>query len=241
MIDRNKLDEKAHVPLFVVALFSFNNMLLLPWRQNPPAKVYLKSPAPAILREQCKALESAAKDFKRDYREQLLAMYGVLLAEFADNELRGTVTPGVLLALVLDYYFDSTPPCQGRYTPRHTASSTKMILHHFASEAFRRDPAPYLDVVLAQRGTKNVANRYIQLATDAGPEQVLDSRSSWYLLMHLISVQEMQTRLLKDAKMHVTALKTLWKEVSSLPGEQPGADQVARVILVSVSQYVPSS
>ncbi|KAG8926988.1 hypothetical protein FRC01_008143 [Tulasnella sp. 417] len=84
----------------------------------------------------------------------------------------------------------------------------------------------------------NIADRYLELATNAGNGKLLDSESSWNLLTHLITVRSLRTRLLREDEAHVAAFETLWNEMSSLPADRYWADEVARVILISMAHII---
>ncbi|KAG8896247.1 hypothetical protein FRC00_006213, partial [Tulasnella sp. 408] len=188
-------DMRGHLTLYHIALLTLNDTL-------------------PILKEQNVVYEmSLGEEFTFKFRDSLLGIFGAILMEFADDGLQRTLNADILLGYAFDYYFGLTPPAQGEYS----ANGARVILFDHSEEAFRRDPAPYLTRILSRRGEKNVADRYIELATSAGDGKLLDSESSWNLLTHLITVRSLQTRLLKEAKVHVTALETVWAEMSSLP------------------------
>ncbi|KIO22419.1 hypothetical protein M407DRAFT_28067 [Tulasnella calospora MUT 4182] len=228
-------DQEGHLTLYSIALLTLNDILRSPWSRNPQAKAYLKSRVPAILREQNFAYRlPMGEEFKFKFRDSLLGIFGVVLMEFADDGLQQTLNGEILLGFAFDYYFGWTPPSQGEYS----AYGARVILFDYSEEAFRRDPAPYLNRVLGRRGEKNVADRYKELATNAGKGKLLDSESSWNLLAHLITVRSLQTRLLGEAEVHMSALETAWNEMSSLPADRYWADEVARVIIISIAHIV---
>ncbi|KAG8926989.1 hypothetical protein FRC01_008144 [Tulasnella sp. 417] len=230
-------NREGHLLLYRIALLALNYTLRSPWPQNPQARAYLRSRISAILKEQTLAYGlPMGEDFRFKFRDFLLGIFGVVLMEFADDGLRQTLDGEILLGFAFDYYFGWTPPSQGEYS----ADGARVILFDYSEEAFRRDPAPYLTKVLTRRGEKNIADRYLELATNAGNGKLLDSESSWNLLTHLITVRSLRTRLLGEAEVHVTAFETLWNEMSSLPADRYWADEVARVILLSMTQYVLS-
>ncbi|KIO22418.1 hypothetical protein M407DRAFT_9949 [Tulasnella calospora MUT 4182] len=210
-------DLRGHLTLYHITLLTLNDILRSPWSRNPQAKAYLRSRVPAILKEQHFAYGlPMGEEFKFKFRDSLLGVFGMVLMEFADDGLQTNLHADILLGFVFDYYFGLTPPAQGEYS----AYGARVILFDYSEEAFRRDPAPYLTGVLARRGEKDVAERYIELAKKAGNGKLLDSESSWNLLTHLITVRPLQTRLLKEAKVHVTAIETLWTEMSSSSGDR---------------------
>lgn len=141
---------------------------------------------------------------------------------------RKSLDPDILLGLVFDYYFGLTSPAEAKYS----ASGARVILYLYTQETRQQDPVPCLDEIIARRGEKNVVDRYIQLAGQAGKGQVLDSESSWTLLAHLLKVRSTHERLLHQSKVHVSAMKTFWNESRSLPGDSRRCENVARGVLV---------
>ncbi|KAG8926987.1 hypothetical protein FRC01_008142 [Tulasnella sp. 417] len=223
---------RGHITLCHIALRTLNDILRSPWANNPQAKAYLKSHMTTILQEQDFAYRlPMGEEFKFKFRDSLLGICGAVLMEFADDELQRTLNADILLGFAFDYYFGLTPPAQGEYS----AYGARIVLFDYSEEAFRHDPAPYLIRVLSQRGEKNVAERYIQLATNAGNGRLLDSESSWNLLTHLITVRSLRTHLLEETEVHVAALETVWNEMASLPTNRYWADEVSRVILIAMA------
>ncbi|KAG8896248.1 hypothetical protein FRC00_006214 [Tulasnella sp. 408] len=228
-------DMRGHFTLYHIALLTLNDTLRSPWANNTQAKAYLRSHVPAILKEQNIVYEmSLGEEFTFKFRDSLLGIFGAILMEFADDGLQRTLNADILLGYAFDYYFGLTPPAQGEYS----ANGARVILFDYSEEAFRRDPAPYLTRLLSRRGEKNVADRYIELATSAGDGKLLDSESSWNLLTHLITVRSLQTRLLKEARVHVTALETLWAEMSSLPVDST-FEAINRISHISELMAIP--
>lgn len=123
------------------------------------------------------------------------------------------------------------PPTQGEYS----ASGARAILFHYSEEAFRHAPAPYLKKVLAQHGEKHVIGRYAELAKTTGKEQILDAESSWNLFEHLLSIQTLHKRLLKESKLHVLAMKDFWNKPRSTPVDPNLSSDIAQKILFPIA------
>ncbi|KAG8944750.1 hypothetical protein FRC04_001565 [Tulasnella sp. 424] len=225
-------DMWGHVKLYRITLMILNDILLSPWIHNSQARALMKSRAAVILDEQGFVYGlPMGEESKPKFRELLLGLFGDLLTEFADDDLGDKLDGSVLLGLAFDYYFGITPPSQDD----ESAIGANIILLKYSRESFGGEPAPYLHDVLVQHGEKHIADRYIEIAENAGETQLLSSHSSWELLARLISAKPLQMRLLEDAKVHMSVMTNTWKEAYEDPDLSP---KIARRVLIIITQMI---